>query len=326
MKQIHIALAANSNYVVPSTVLLQSVFEHNTDLSISIYLLFLEGSISETEIINFKLFVEERGGIFRPLSISLSQLAKFPETRHGKAALLRLCLPELLPETSKILYLDGDIIVKDSLTELYDTNLGTNYIAASKDTCPVYHPERMQLLGIDKQHWYFNSGVVLMNLEEFRKIDLPDIVSQYADKYFHAIESPDQDALNFICQGRTLYFHPRYNMNYSVEKDVAAITWGRKEVEEAKQKPVIIHYIGPVKPWSARCIHPRRMDWWNYLEHTPYAGYKPKDDSARNRASTCLLKIFSMLEKHFTLAEKRRLGRLLPDNLKKYLKKTLRKK
>lgn len=325
MEHIHIAIAANSNYIVPSTVLLQSIFEHNKENDICIYLLYLEGSLSEAETAGIARFTEGRGGRFRPLCIRPEQLADFPETRHGKAALLRLCLPAMLPEVDKILYLDGDIVVKDSLAELYATDLGDHYIAAGKDTCPVYHPERMPLLGIDREHWYFNSGVVLMNLKAFRGIDLPAIVSRYAAAHYNFIESPDQDALNFICAKRTVYLHPRYNMNYAVEKDVADETWGADEVKAAKRNPAVIHYIGPVKPWSVRCTHPRRKDWWDCLERTPYAGYRAADDTAANRISTCMRIPLKAIENRFTLSGKRKLGKMLPGTLTRWVKKCLGK-
>lgn len=323
----YIALAANSNYLMPCTVLLQSIFEHNAGLPLVICLLHLEGSISEKEMSGLAGWIAEKGSRLHPLQVKPEQLAAFPETRHGKAALLRLCLPELLPEVDKILYLDGDIIVKGSLADLFATDLGDNWIAAGRDTCPVYHPERMRLLDIAPEHWYFNSGVVLMSLAAFRKIDLAGIVSRYADEHFKVIESPDQDALNFICQGHTLYLHPRYNMNYCVERDVAAKTWGRHKVIEAKRNPVILHYIGPVKPWSSvRCTHPRRKDWWRCLSETSYAGYVPKDDNPKNRLTARFLIVAKHVECLFTLSGKRRVGRILPEKLKAGLKQYLRKK
>lgn len=324
---VYIALAANSNYLMPCTVLLQSVFEHNANLSIVVCLLHIEGSISEKDLAELEKWIAEKGSRLKRLPVRPEQLSSFPETRHGKAALLRLCLPELLPEVDKILYLDGDIVVKGSLAELFAVDLGRNRIAAVRDTCPVYHPERMQLLHIAPEHWYFNSGVVLMSLAAFRKIDLAGTVRRYANEHFDVIESPDQDTLNFICQGSTLYLHPRYNMNYSVERDVAAQTWGRNEVAEAKKNPVVLHYIGAVKPWSSvYCTHPRRKDWWRCLAKTPYAGYVPKDDSPKDRLKARILIAAKRVEYWFTLSGKRRMGRAFPEKLKGGLKRFLQKK
>lgn len=45
MRKIHIALAADSNYLVPITVVLQSIFDNNRGEDITIYLLYLEGTL-----------------------------------------------------------------------------------------------------------------------------------------------------------------------------------------------------------------------------------------------------------------------------------------
>ena len=47
MRKIHIALAADSNYLVPITVVLQSIFDNNRGEDITIYLLYLEGTLKE---------------------------------------------------------------------------------------------------------------------------------------------------------------------------------------------------------------------------------------------------------------------------------------
>ena len=322
---IHIALATDNNYIVPTTVALQSIFQHHPQKNVSIYLCYVEQKLKD-EFLDFFIQHAAKHNIkLTPLMISQEQLANLPETRHGKAALLRLCLPELLPQLDRILYLDGDVVVEDSLEKLYHTPLNGNYIAAVKDTLPIYHPEYIQNLNIGKEHDYFNTGVVLLNLEALRKIHLIEKIKDFADKHYHQITLPDQDALNFVCQGKTSYIPPRYNMNYSVEKDVAEQTWGKEQIKEAKCTPAIIHYVGPVKPWSVLCVHPQRKRWWKVLKDTPFKNYKPKDATFKNRIRKIYLWICRQFESHLTLEKKRELGKNIPDSLKKRIKKSAMK-
>ena len=324
--QIHIALATDNNYIIPTTVALKSIFQHHPNVRISVYLCHVQNQLKKDFIDFFVQFAAKHNAHLHPIEISQEQLANLPETRHGKAALLRLCLPKLLPQLKKILYLDGDVIVQSDLTELYNTDLGENYIAAVKDTLPIYHPQRVKSLGINEKHWYFNTGVLLLNLEKLRQINLVEDIKAYAQKHYHEIALPDQDVLNYICQGHTCYIHPRYNMNYAVEKDVAQSTWGKKEIQEAKESPAIIHFVGPIKPWSILCVHPKRKQWWKVLRQTPFQRYQPKDASLKNRLKRCYLLVYWKVDSWFTLSAKQEIGKMIPETLKRKFKRSVMKK
>lgn len=323
--QIHIALAADSNYIIPITVVLQSIFDQHAEIDVHIYLLFLEGTLQNEDLEFFSSFIAKHKGYFVPLEIKNRQIEGFPATRHGKATLLRLCLPVILPHLDKILYIDGDVVVKDCLLELFQTDMTPYYIAAAKDTTCIYHPDYIKALDIADSHWYFNAGVTLLNLNKLRTINLPQTITAFAKKHYHIITAPDQDALNYICQGHTYYIHPRYNMNYSVEKDVAVQVWGKTQIQEAKATPAIIHFIGPVKPWSIFSIHPQRKSWWNILKRTPFKDYKPKDYSLKNLIHKYYLLATKAVEKQFSLENKRKIGKLIPITLKKKIKKSMMK-
>ncbi len=325
-ESLHIALAADSNYVIPITVVLQSIFDNHQRERICIYLLHLQGTLKEEDLRFFRTFTERHGASFEGLEITPEQVEGFPETRHGKSALLRLCLPGRLPSLHKILYLDGDIAVNDNLSALYTTDISAHRIAAGKDSAGVYDSSYPARLGIGADHFYFNTGVVLLNLDELRSLDLMKLMTDFTRTYYDRISSPDQDFLNYICQGKTLYIPPRYNMNYAVERDVLARIWSREEIEEARNHPAIVHYIGPVKPWSAVCVHPRRQLWWHYLRRTPFADFRPKDDTPTNRLRRCFLLCAKTTESLFTLSAKQKIGKLIPATIKKRIKKLLQKR
>lgn len=323
---LHIALAADSNYMVPITVVLQSIFENNKGEHLCIYLLHLQNSLRADDLQFLQTFVEQRGGVFVGLEVTEQQIAGFPETRHGKAALLRLCLPQLLPTLSKILYLDGDIVVHGNLSALYGIDITGYYIAAGKDPAGIYHPDYPRQLGIDEGHCYFNSGVSLLNLDALRSLNLAQLMSDFMQRYYHHINAPDQDFLNYICQRKTYYIPPRYNMNYAVEKDVLARLWSKDEITEARRSPVIVHYIGPVKPWSAVCAHPRRKLWWSYLSRTPFADFRPHNRNLRNRLHRCILCCTKPIEACLSLSAKQKIGRFIPTGIKKRVKQLLQKR
>ncbi len=324
-KKIHIALAADSNYIIPVTAVLQSLFDNNEGENISIYLLYLENTLREADLEFLANFTRQRKGTFNGLQIRQEQIEGFPETRHGKSALLRLCLPNLLSNLDKVLYLDGDIIVNDSVLPLFNLDISNYYIAAAKDSASAYNINYQVSMGIEKAHAYYNSGVLLLNLKALREIDLVTLMNEFVQKNSKLIGAPDQDFLNYISQKKTLYIPPKYNMNYLLEKDIAAKIWSKEEIKEAKKSPVIVHYIGPVKPWSILSTHPQRKLWWRYIKKTCFANYRPKDATLQNYLYRSYLLLTQPIERKFSLSAKQKIGKLIPSALKKRFKRSLQK-
>src|SRR3989442_9584076 len=105
----------------------------------------------------------------------------------------RLFLPELLPEVDRILYLDIDTIVADSLTPLLELDLSSFYVGAVTNVFQPNHVRRPAALGLAGPEVYFNSGVLLFNLGEMRRADTSAACRSYAMENAERIEWPDQD-------------------------------------------------------------------------------------------------------------------------------------
>ncbi|MFT0585107.1 hypothetical protein [Bacteroides thetaiotaomicron] len=65
MRKIHIALAADSNYLVPITVVLQSIFDNNRGEDITIYLLYLEGTLKGRPAFSDRLYPAKKRNFHR---------------------------------------------------------------------------------------------------------------------------------------------------------------------------------------------------------------------------------------------------------------------
>lgn len=323
-KQIlNIAIAADSAYMVPLTVLLQSIFVNNPNSEIHIYLLYIDSALKGTDLQYIKDFISAHQAFFHPLTVTNAALDVFPETRHSKSALLRLFLPYLASEIDKILYLDGDVIVRKSLTGIYQTDISQHYLAAVQDTMPIYSPHFLSRLGITRTSFYFNSGVCLMNLKELRQCNFMEQGIDFIHKNFDKTGLPDQDFLNYLCQEKVLFLPPEYNFNFGVHSDVALQIWSSQEIKKAQKAPVIVHFVGPVKPWSQLCIHPFRKEWWKYLHDTTLRDYKPKDRNLKSIFYRFFLSVTKPIDALFTLKQKQRIGRLIPKGLKTKVKKSL---
>jgi len=180
-------------------------------------------------------------------------------------------LPALLPDCERVLYLDSDLIATDDLAPLWKTPLADHLLGAV--TNPIYpfmRPHFRLDLGIERAEDYFNSGVLLMNLERMRSEDLTSQVCSFA-RARPELGAPDQDALNVVCRDRWLRLHPRWNVQSTLfELMPAELPLAPEQVAEALAAPAVIHYIGPSKPWHYLCTHPRRSMYFAHARGTPW--------------------------------------------------------
>ena len=205
-------------------------------------------------------------------------LGGFPTASLPLEAYLRLLLPDLLPEYEKILYLDADIIVMDSLSKLWDFSIGHTAIAAAIDTIAILKGssilEHFKSLQLPDRHVYFNSGVLLLNLKSLREMQLLEVVKEWTQKYSHLMTYSDQDVLNIILAENVSYFDLRWNLQAPL---IAPIRLGWKcsqEHENAVADPGIIHYVTTRKPWRKEFRLPYQSLYFKYLAQTPW-----KDDA-----------------------------------------------
>lgn len=188
---------------------------------------------------------------------------------------LRLALPGLLPETDKILYMDVDVLVRESLAPLWETPMERVTLAAVKGAVNLSDKWEWNS---DRPYWhllsgtkggYINAGVTLLNLAEIRERGLAARWHELTGERFYY---QDQDILNITCQGAIAYLPPKYNrLAYLEDKDFGKfVTEGiytREEEREALQSPAIIHYAGD-KPWKRYDTNLGSL-WWDYVNAQP---------------------------------------------------------
>lgn len=198
--------------------------------------------------------VDETTTIMRPLTF---------------ATLYRLFLPQLVEE-SRILYMDTDLVADVDLGELWDLDMHGRPVGAVPDPCLCGAAGRKG--ATSKDQWaarvarinlsmgipmsrYFNAGVLLLDMDAIRRngdfaaaLDL--ILSNP-----HLIH-PDQDALNKVFFGRSVFIPHKFN--YLLHScDVDALTEG------------VWHYSGAFKPWDEET--PKADRYHHYLSLTPWA-------------------------------------------------------
>jgi lipopolysaccharide biosynthesis glycosyltransferase len=181
--------------------------------------------------------------------VGFDRTAALPVREYFTSAMwLRIFLPELMPDDDKVLYLDADTLALESLQPLWDTDLTGHALGAVTNVFQDNHVHRPAELGLSGPEVYFNSGVLLMNLDYWREHDVTHALREVASD---DLAWPDQDALNLVLSGRRLPLHPRWNAMNSLAWDSAVEVFGDDAIE-ARARPAIRHFEGPGanKPWD----------------------------------------------------------------------------
>lgn len=190
-------------------------------------------------------------------------------------SLLKFEIADMFPEKDKILYLDGDIIVKNTIDNIFDIDLADNYAATVLDIGLLYN-KNIQACNNPK---YFNSGVMLLNLKKLREYNISNVL--YEKKLSSADSTfMDQGVLNEVFKEHTILLPLKYNCLYlgitraryfrglTLEKINKLYTENYRTWTELFEDAAIIHYASKDKPWKYKDGTGVKL-WEYYYDKTP---------------------------------------------------------
>lgn len=205
----------------------------------------------------------------------------------------RLLIPNLLPvEISKAIYLDCDIVVLSDIGKLWDIEIGQNsLLAVQENGCNVVSDElsffkglsSYKELGIPANWKYFNAGVLVLNLDKWRKDGITEKLIDYINKPRDFVMSlADQEALNAVLWDQWGELDFKWNCMVRATKErnelVVALQKSIGALNEAKyvedfQNPYIKHFNEETKPWRFY-RHIDKKIFYKYLDLTSWAGWR----------------------------------------------------
>lgn len=283
-KTAHIVYASDDKFAEILGVSLVSLYDNSRDLTeIEIYV--FDSGISEENKDRLQSISESfhRSKLHFLSARNISQVLSLDvKTDRGSLSqYARLFVSRDLPdELERVLYLDCDVIVNQSIAELWQLDMQGKTIATLKDAFSKQYRRNIELQENDVM---FNSGVMLINLKQWKEQKIEQKLLSFIKKHNGEIQQGDQGALNAILSKKTYCFHPKFNsvtifydftypemMIYRKPVDFYSPT----EVQEAVDHPVIIHYTTSflsIRPWIEGCEHPCRDIWLKYKQMSPWA-------------------------------------------------------
>ena len=283
-ESIVLVCAANEGYVMPLATMIRSVLANiNTQLAISLYI--VDGGIHENDkerLLNSWAFDWLSVHWVLPDDSWYSDIPLWgrmtSDTYH------RIMMPYFLPSSiQKAIWLDCDMVVKANLAELWAIDLEDNGALAVQDMVIPYVSSRYGIasykeLGIASDAKYFNAGVMVVNLDWWRRNRVTDKAFAYLKKYRKTVFFWDQEVLNAVLVGKWGEIDPRWNHIASVSGRSFFTVDHLDEVtyRQVIDDPWIVHFAGAWKPWIYQNDNPSRALYFQYLDMTAWTGWRPQ--------------------------------------------------
>ncbi|MBI9080473.1 MAG: glycosyltransferase family 8 protein [Pseudodesulfovibrio sp.] len=273
-RKIPLAFCLNRNFLLLLKVALDSLLRSaNTETHYDVYV--IADDLTQEDIVSLKAIAAPYANscnlIYRPIDNNLFTNNGFDPKNGSFSYYYRLAIPSLIPEYSKILYSDADVLFFGDLGKYYDMDLGDKFLGVVQFDHPSYFTA-----DYDFDTKYFASGNLLMNLDACREFDLLGKISKVAQKYQGQLRHHDQDCLNAVFYEQVAYLPLNFCVNHKLHQDidrgryfnVHLRNYDKEAIWDAINNPDIVHYTGPkpdkaspsCKVWQKACAKAGLID------------------------------------------------------------------
>lgn len=256
MRDMNILVATNDGYIFPTMVMIKSIDKNkNKDIFIHVYVLYSELSSDSIKNLN-SLNKQDLDINYLRVNDALFDNAPIYEY-FSKETYFRLVAHTLLPENmDRIMWIDGDIIIKKPLDPFYFQDFENKMFIACEDMLNGHNQEIHKKFNMPESILYFSAGVMLYNLNEMRKnMNIEDIF-RFIDENKEKIEIVDQDVLNGMYFSNAKVLENDFTYNFFA----GYIT--PYNYKEKLEEIAILHYCGGWKPWKEKYPYYGFEEFW----------------------------------------------------------------
>lgn len=281
---LNVLYQSDDNYAPQTGVSMTSLFENNRAFpEINVYL--LNDNISTENLqrmqrlcgeYNRNLIVLDTESILQ----TLKDLNVVPFRGTYTTYFKLLAINAIKTSNDRLLQLDGDTIINESLEELFDVDLEGRVCAA---TCECVQNAYKEMIGLDASDTYYNCGVLWINQTFWREYDCEKKIIEHLSTVRSRYFTVDQDIINVLFRDKIAYLDIKFNLNsgfyvygvpgsYYIYDLVPSYYVEPEDVEKALAKPFINHCMVPMtgRPWEQDNIHPQNALYDHYLAMSPW--------------------------------------------------------
>jgi lipopolysaccharide biosynthesis glycosyltransferase len=253
---IPVVFCFDANFVNYAAVATFSAFSHSKS-KLKVY--WIIPSEAESATVPIKELLAKKG-VDISIQITSDQLfSDWKEQGHiKKAAYQRLLIPNAIPDP-KIIYLDCDLIVQADLSELFKIQMGTSSVGGVSDALA----KKLSRMPKKDGDPYINSGVMILNLESLRKNQFIEKCTEIYHQFIKEVTFCDQCVINKYSEGQKSLIDPNWNYCFFICQNLELPP---NDALSKFQGAKILHFVGPIKPWSVNCP-PHLGDYWWECAH-----------------------------------------------------------
>ena len=236
-------------------VAITSIFENLTTGGLELNIYVIDSNIGEQNKIKLKELEERYNFTITYLYLEKEKLPSFYISYHiTEESYYRIFIANLLPNINRVIYLDCDLIVKGDIRELFFTDIGNNIVGAVEE-CDYF-----------EQKNYFNAGVLLLNLKQWRKENITNKSIEVINEKKEDLKYHDQDVLNIVLKNKVEFLDLKWNLT----------TLNYFKYHKEVNGPGIFHFTSAYKPWNNFYPYktPFKREYFKYLALTLWKDYK----------------------------------------------------
>lgn len=266
--------AADEAYALPLAVMIGSLLANADPVAhLDVYIIDCGLSAASRESIDS---LARAGARFHWLSSARGAELSAPGWGHVTGATYeRLMLQDYLPtDTHRVLWLDADLLVLGDVAPLFSsTRHSGDVLSAVRDPFVLRVSSRFgvqdwRMLGLTRDMPYFNAGVMLIDMKQWRELCVANRAVDYLRTYGRSVYFNEQEALNAVVGTAWTQLDDRWNVSAN------PIHARRQKTSEADA--AIVHFSGRVKPWAVPNLGATQDLYFRYLDHTPWRHARPR--------------------------------------------------
>ncbi|POT55640.1 lipopolysaccharide 3-alpha-galactosyltransferase [Citrobacter amalonaticus] len=250
----HIAYGIDRNFLFGCGVSIASILLHNSNRDF-VFHVFID-ELPDDEKIRFSQQAKLFNTCIQIHIVNCEKLKSFPTTKNWSVAMyFRFIIGDyFISQQDRVLYLDADIICNNDISALYKLDLDNKVAGVVAERDEKWWELRAKSLEYyELAKGYFNSGVLLLNINEWAKEGVSDkAISMLSNKdVIRKLTYMDQDILNMILPGKVKFIDGRFNTQFSINYELKD-----SFICPIYKDTALIHYVGPTKPWHCWACYP----------------------------------------------------------------------
>ena len=276
---MNIVYSSSDSYAEICGISITSLFENNKDVE-DITIFVIDNNISDlnkTRLLNTANKYNRIISFVEKVDIEKITNTNIYVGRWNISTFFRLYLPSILPSNiDRVLYIDCDMIIRHSLKDIYNLDIGECSVAAVDDCrSDLYRAD----IGIKPGTIYVNNGFMLIDIKKWRELGVQEDFTKFISERKGDLTYMDQAPLNGVLgpknqiyelpakyNAQRIFFDFTYEQLMKLRKPEYHLT--KDEYLEAIDNPVIVHFtstfITGTRPWFKKDNHKFTKEYLYY--------------------------------------------------------------